>query len=127
MSYHFRKHYDLDEARALLPSIREWLQELWTLRDDLEKLETQLRGLAEKGADQGGPRVNDSIRKIAEIKSVLKKFHDREILIKDLRRGLIDFPALRGDQEIFLCWEMGEEDIEHWHDLESGYPGREKI
>jgi len=44
-----------------------------------------------------------------------------------LNRGLIDFPSMREGREIFLCWEKDEDDIEYWHDLESGYAGRERL
>ena len=56
---------------------------------------------------------------------------DREGLtesqIKDLERGLIDFPAIVAGREVFLCWEQDEDDIEYWHDLDTGYAGREKL
>ena len=57
----------------------------------------------------------------------LREFQKREIQIKDLDRGLIDFPAILGGKEVFLCWEQDEEDIEFWHDLNSGYAGRERL
>ena len=52
---------------------------------------------------------------------LLQEFQRREIQIKDLERGLIDFPALIGGKEVFLCWEQDEEDIEFWHELDAGY------
>jgi hypothetical protein len=58
---------------------------------------------------------------------VMTRFQKREIQVKDLDRGLVDFPAYIGGKEVFLCWENGEDDIEFWHDLESGYAGREKL
>ena len=42
-------------------------------------------------------------------------------------RGLVDFPAILAGREVFLCWEQDEEDIEFWHDLASGYAGRERL
>ena len=57
----------------------------------------------------------------------MREFQSREIQIKDLERGLIDFPAIRGGREIFLCWEKDEEDIEYWHELDTGFAGREKL
>jgi hypothetical protein len=57
----------------------------------------------------------------------LQEFRRRQIQVKDLRRGLLDFPALRDGREVFLCWEKDEEDIEFWHDLETGYGGRERL
>jgi hypothetical protein len=127
VEYRFDKHYSLDEARALLPEIRKWLEQASRLRRDLEKLDERLSSLMGVGADLGGKMVNDWARKIAEFKSVLLEFHRREIQIKDLSRGLIDFPAIIGGREVFLCWEQDEEDIEYWHDLDTGYAGREKL
>ena len=127
MTYQFRKHYTRDEARALLPKIRKWLDQIAQLRKRLEHYEQQLNPLLSTGADLGGELVNRYVKTIAEIKAVLLEFGRREIQIKDLDRGLIDFPAIRGSKEVFLCWEQDEEDIEYWHDLESGYAGREKL
>jgi hypothetical protein len=58
---------------------------------------------------------------------VLSEFQSREIQIKDVDRGLVDFPAILGGREVFLCWEKDEQDIEYWHDLDSGYSGRERF
>ena len=127
MAYRFHKHYSLDEARALLPEIREWLKDAARIRKDLEKFEERLSSLMGPGLDLGGKLVNDWARTIAEFKSVLLKFHRREIQIKDLDRGLIDFPAVIGGKEVFLCWEQDEDDIEFWHDLDTGYAGRERL
>jgi len=64
---------------------------------------------------------------MGNIKEVLLEFQRREIQIKDLDRGLIDFPAVIGGREVFLCWEQGEADIEFFHDLDAGYAGRERL
>ena len=61
------------------------------------------------------------------MKSVLLEFDSRQIQVKDIERGLLDFPAIIGGREVFLCWEQDEDDIEFWHDLESGYAGRERL
>ena len=75
----------------------------------------------------GGETVNQWIRTLADLQEVLAEFQKREIFIKDIARGLIDFPAIIGGQEVFLCWEQDEEDIEFWHDLETGFGGRERL
>ena len=64
---------------------------------------------------------------MADFRDALGEFERREILIKDIDRGLLDFPALISGKEVFLCWEKDEEDIEFWHDLETGYGGRERL
>jgi hypothetical protein len=127
MSFQFTKHYTRDEARALLPQIREWLTELNARRKDLEKHEKRLVSIMAPGVDAGGSLVNSWIRNLADMKGLLMAFYQREIQVKDLERGLIDFPSLIGDREVFLCWEQSEADIEFWHDLETGYSGREPL
>jgi hypothetical protein len=127
MAHRFTKHYTREEARALLPTLREWLGRLDELREELEQNDRRLAGLTGPGQDQGGELVNRSVRLVAEVKEVLGKFMTRQIVIKDLPRGLLDFPALIGGREVFLCWEKDEEDIEYWHDLDSGYAGREPL
>jgi len=127
MTHQFRQHYSRDEARALLPKIRDWLQELQHLRP---KLADQDRKIAERlkgGNDLGGEPINNWIRLLAKTKAVVEEFRKREIQIKDLDRGLIDFPAIIGGREVFLCWEQDEDDIEFWHELDTGYAGRERL
>ena len=127
MQLQFTKHYTRDEARALLPQIREWLQTLQSdmglLRDWDARAGPRLAG----GEDLGGEPVNTWVKTLAEVKRILGRFHRFEIQIKDIERGLIDFPAFIGGKEVFLCWEKDEEDIEYWHELNTGYSGRERL
>jgi|SRR5215472_8740256 hypothetical protein len=127
MPYRFEKHYTRDEARALLPQLRQWLAELNRLREENERYEKRLGGFAAEGRDTGGDTVNHWIRTLATMQSLLAEFQRREIYIKDLSRGLVDFPCLLGGREVFLCWESDEDDIEFWHDLDAGYGGRERL
>jgi hypothetical protein len=127
MEYRFQKHYTLDEARALLPQVRAWLKGLNDLRHELERCDKRLAPLMNPGHDVGGDLVNNWIRTLARMQELLTEFQRREIQIKDLERGLLDFPAVIGGREVFLCWEQDEEDIEFWHDLDSGFAGRERL
>jgi hypothetical protein len=49
------------------------------------------------------------------------------VQIKDVDRGLVDFPAWRGEEEVFLCWHLGEDRVRYWHDLQSGFAGRREL
>jgi hypothetical protein len=50
------------------------------------------------------------------------------VQLKDYARGLIDFPAMRDGRVVLLCWQIGEgEEIEWWHDLETGFAGRQPL
>jgi len=127
MPNQFAKHYTREEAQALLPQLRLWLAELNRLRAEVERYDQRLGGMNAEGQDTGGETVNNWIRALAGMQRLLAEFQQRQIIIKDLSRGLLDFPALIGGKEVFLCWESDEDDIEFWHDLESGYGGREKL
>ena len=127
MSHQFRQHYTRDQARALLPQLRLWLDRLRELRKRLERDDHRAAQLMQSSQDIGGETVNNWVKTAIEMQGVLAEFERRQIQIKDLDRGLVDFPALMGGKEVFLCWEQDEEDIEYWHDLDTGYAGREKL
>ena len=127
MQYQYQKHYTREEANALLPQIRVWLVELNRLREELHRFEKRLSGMTGQGNDIGGETVNNWIRALADMQATLAEFQRREIFIKDIERGLLDFPAIIGGKEVFLCWESDEEAVEFWHDLETGFGGRERL
>src|SRR5688572_19680162 len=127
MRHRFQKHYTIEEARALLPQIREWLAEIDKLRRRLKQLDERITQILAGGVDVGGESVNTQIKLLAKLQHVFHEFEERQIQIKEIDRGLIDFPAIIAGKEVFLCWEQDEEDIEFWHDLDTGYAGREKI
>jgi hypothetical protein len=127
MPHRFQRHYTREEARMLLPRLRQWLNRLEELRTELEKIDRRLAGLMTAGQDTGGKLVNQSVKMLGELKQILQEFEEREIVIKDMQRGLVDFPALIGGREVFLCWEKDEDDVEFWHDIDSGYAGREPL
>jgi hypothetical protein len=127
MPRRFQKHYTRDEAEALLPQLRAWLADLNRLRTEVERCDQRLGGLNTEGQDTGGETVNHWIRALAAMQNILGEFQRREIFIKDLARGLVDFPALIGGKEVFLCWESDEDKIEFWHDLDTGFGGRERL
>lgn len=123
----FRKHYTREEARQLLPQIILWLDELMRLREETQRLDVEVSKALSGGEDVGGAPINDYVRGLVALKGILLCFREREIQIKDLDRGLVDFPAFIAGNEVFLCWERGEDDILYWHSLSSGYGGRERL
>jgi len=123
----FSIHYTREEARRLLPQIEEWLQKLTHLNGRLQKLSTRVQQLMASGHDRGGATVEEYLKAQSTCLEIFGEFERRQILVKDLSRGLVDFPAILGGREVFLCWERGEEDIEFWHEIDAGYAGRERL
>ena len=127
MERRFSKHYSLAEARSLLPQLRLWFHQLQRLRRDLASYEQSTAPRLDAGDDFGGGKVHQWIRNLAAFKELQTEFDQRQIQVQDLDRGLVDFPAIQAGREIFLCWELAENDITHWHDLDTGYAGREQL
>ena len=124
----FEKHFTVEEANALLPELSELLQAIQSIRThlvvDLEKAAPVLQLSRSNG---GGQETSDYLTRIHKLNDWLSRLAELGIQLKDIERGLIDFPAWRGDQEVFLCWHLGEDAVRYWHDLESGYSGREPL
>ena len=101
MPFRFTKHYTVAEAPALLPAVESWLSELIDLREAIQKMAQGLESRLRLGADLGGNTVNDHTRTVARFQGILSEFQSREIQLKDLDRGLVDFPHLRAGMETF--------------------------
>ena len=128
MPSQFSIHYTVAEARRSPPPNPRLAGCLGEMRRRLKILDKRVGAILAEGKDAGGKPVNELIRTLAECRGCPPmQFHRRQIQVKDLKKGLIDFPSLRNGREIFLCWERDEEDIEFWHDLETGYAGREPL
>ena len=124
----FHKHYTLEEARALLPKLRVLLATMHENKATLEEAEGALeKELSRTGGDLGGVYPVQMLSAMAALRDDMMKIAAMGIQVKDLDRGLVDFPSIRDGQEVFLCWELEEDDIEFWHDIESGYAGRERL
>ena len=122
------RHYTLAEASATLPWVEERLAAMRAARERLTDSEArQALSAASPGNGGGGPgrHVGEAF---VELQLGLGAFNAREIVLRDLDRGLIDFPSLRDGEEVYLCWVESEEDgIRFWHDLDAGYAGRQPL
>ena len=124
----YQQHFTLDEARALLPMLRQSFKLIQRLHQRVQQMETKLgRQLEATGGDLGGETVAATLRDAMKMNTELSRVQGFGIVVKDLERGLVDFPHLRDGREVFLCWELDEDDIEFWHDLDAGYAGRERL
>ena len=121
------RHYTLEEANAALGWVQEVIALLRTAREGLSDEEAR-EALAEAGPQNGG---GDPGRVVSEaflqLRDSLARLQDAEVVLRDLDRGLVDFPAIRDDREVYLCWLEGEDEISYWHDLEAGFAGREPL
>jgi hypothetical protein len=122
-----RRHFTREQADALLPKLEPMLVSLREAKDELtdEQAHELLSDAAPgNGGGEPGHRVGTAF---LEVRRLLDTLEEAEIVVRDIDRGLIDFPALMDGREVYLCWELGEESVGHWHDVESGYGGRQPL
>ena len=121
------RHFTRDEANALLPQVEPLLRSLRDARDrltDSEAHEVLAEAAPANGGGASGRLVGDAF---LEVRGLLAQIQELGIVIRDIDRGLIDFPAIIDDAEVYLCWQLDESEIEFWHDLESGFGGRQPL
>jgi hypothetical protein len=121
------RHFTVEEANAALDWIRPRLDELRTARDRLGRREAH-EAMTDAAPTNGGGEHGRTIGEgFLEVRRLLGHFTEAGLVLRDLDRGLIDFPAIRHGEEVYLCWQEGEDAVEYWHDLESGFSGREPL
>jgi hypothetical protein len=119
------RRFTIEEANAVLDELRTRLPRL---RDAKQRLiETSERITSAVEVDGGGVEGSDWFRAQDTLKAELLWLADRGILLRDPETGLIDFPAERDGERIFLCWRLGEEQVGWFHDEQSGFAGRKPL
>ena len=130
------RHFTPDEAKEALPQVREAAEMLVVHRQALVAATTKRAELASRIAGNGGDFDPQEPRELEEelereavaVARAVESLEELGVLVKDLDRGLVDFPALRANgEEVLLCWQVGEDTVAHWHPLEAGYRGRKPI
>jgi hypothetical protein len=121
------RHYTLEEANAALGWVQETITALRGARAGLSDEEAR-EALAEAGPQNGGGDPGRVVSQaFLQLREALVRLQEAEVVLRDLDRGLVDFPSMRDDREVYLCWLEGEDEIGYWHDLEAGFAGREPL
>ena len=127
MNYLHSVHFTLDEAKKILPEVIPVLEQLSGLKAHLDASGYDIRGhhfFAEMGTNGTKPYPDDVNRLI----DLFKELTSRGVLVKDMNRGLIDFPSIRSNgEEVYLCYLLGEPTIEYWHRVQDGFAGRQSV
>ena len=121
------RHYTLDQANGLLPALKPLLRELRDAKDDLVDADAH-EALGDAAPTNGGGKEGRRVGEaFLEVQRLLSKLNEAGIVVRDVDRGLVDFPSMRDGEEVYLCWELGEDSVEHWHEIDSGYRNRRPL
>jgi hypothetical protein len=122
------RHFTVEEANALLARVEPMLRSLREARDRLTDTEAHEALAGAAPGNGGGDPGRDVGEAFLEVRGALLELQELGIVVRDIDRGLIDFPAIREGREVYLCWELDEPpQIAYWHDLEAGYGGRQPL
>lgn len=121
------RHYTLEQANAALGFALERIERLRAARVQLGDEEARA-ALSAAGPGNGGGEPGKVVSEaFLELRTALVELQEMDIVLRDLERGLIDFPSIRDGREVYLCFEEGEDEIGYWHGPEEGFGGREPI
>ena len=129
--------FTLDEASSVLPRVRslaadlrDKAQELVTLRANLDafRQSKQTGDHAVDGEAQLVVRTLGNANRVAEeMRSLATELEEIGCELRDVHTGLLDFRSLREDRVVYLCWRLGEDEIRFWHELDTGFAGRQPL
>lgn len=129
------RYFTAAEANELLPVVRPLAEQLVARRRSLAVATVRHARIATKIAGNGGgvrPHEVDELRaaidtEAAAVARCVEELQSLGVLVKDLDEGLVDFPARLGDQEVLLCWRLGEPKVAFWHGFDEGFAGRKPL
>jgi Uncharacterized conserved protein (DUF2203) len=121
------RHWTPEQANALLPIVGETVRRLRDARRRLVERGLN-RSLGERASATGGAWPGlDTARDAVVVTLGFERLERLDLVVRDLERGLIDFPSLIDGREVYLCWLLDEPAVGHWHAVESGFAGRRPL
>ena len=122
------RYFTPNEANAALDIVRPLVEEILRIRADVLERQPELWPAIQRSAGNGGSaELSKLYVDFERLDKLAHRIQDIGVHIKDLSIGLMDFPALYDGREVYLCWRFGEERIEYWHEIDSGFASRQAI
>ncbi|MBF6600335.1 MAG: DUF2203 domain-containing protein [Dehalococcoidia bacterium] len=127
--------FTLEQAQAMVPKVRDELMAMQGLKRAIDDLRIGLARIVEKATGNGHVRSEDELERqrrraeelVRQLNERLARINDWGVELKGLDEGLVDFPAERDGRVVYLCWRLGEERIEWWHEIDAGFGGRQPL
>ena len=129
------RHFTPEEANELLAEVRPVAEALVEHRRALTAAAARRARLTARISGNGGdfdPQEPSELearldREAEAVARAVEQLERLGVQVKDLDRGLVDFPALHEGEEVLLCWQVGEDEIAYWHGVEEGFAGRKPL
>ena len=129
-----KKYYTVAEANATLPLLRSILTDITALatvlsaqQERIVRLQGAAKGLDIAHREEVQQLVEEFERNQGKMTELEQELTKLGIELKDYFTGLVDFRHLKDGKEVYLCYRFGETEVAHWHDLHTGFSGRQKL
>jgi hypothetical protein len=134
-----KRLFTIEEANQRLPLVKVIVKDIVELYSDVQERRDRLATVLRSRGDAAQDGVNrlyseeldqiesDILSDEKKIGEFVEELNQLGIEFKDPVKGLVDFPALIDGNEVYLCWKLGEPEVQFWHDLESGFDGRQSL
>ncbi|HEU5340377.1 DUF2203 domain-containing protein [Edaphobacter sp.] len=130
------KTFTLAEAQTMLPVVEALLKRAQAAATRAAEIELEMQMLSQRIFLSGGLHVDvvaaarrraEREKAMQEAKDTLAEFEAIGVLLKDLEKGLLDFPCVVDGKTVLLCWKLGEKEIGYWHSEDDGFAGRKPL
>jgi hypothetical protein len=124
-----QRHYTLAQANAVRPWVARRVRWIRDARARLAALGPRVHeAVAAIDPDAGGCYPGREVaRSLVELSRAVGELDAVDVVLRDVDRGLIDFPAIRDGEEVYLCWLLDEPEIRFWHEPDAGFAGRRPL
>jgi hypothetical protein len=131
---HRKKHFTIEQANQMLPLVRAIVGDIRDLASDLQVRRERMQHARPKGKGSLGSLYDEEARQserdlgrdAAKLEEYVDELRKLGVELKGWD-GLVDFPSMMDGREIYLCWKLGESEVAHWHELNAGFSGRQKL
>lgn len=122
------RYFTVEEANELLPTIEPLLAEVLERRARVVRSRDTIEPILDDlHSNVGGPVASEMVREFVIIERLLEQIQSHGCFVKDMNAGLVDFLAKIDGRDVYLCWRYGESEVAHYHELHTGYNGRQPV
>jgi hypothetical protein len=120
--------FTLAEARSLLPTLRKLMHEISEEWERMRELNPEIQKARDNAPLDGFSKFGvEYVESVSHLTSLIHQVKEMGVLLKDAGKGLCDFPYMKDGRIVYLCWQLGEDSIQFWHEVETGFAGREPL
>lgn len=129
-----KKLFTVEQANRMLPLVRSIVKDIVDLANDLRQRQerfarirpTSKTAVHEAHQEEVQQMQGELAKDAARVEELVDELRELGVELKGWD-GLVDFPCMMDGREVYLCWKMGEPEVSHWHEIEAGFLGRQKL